>query len=61
MKNRDIFINYIKKLRGLASAKSIIIHCSDYYGDWVEYLITGDTLGHNSKSGIKKLHLKDIV
>ena len=58
---RAIFINYIKELRGLSSDKMIIIHCSDYYEDWVEYSVIGDTLGHNSKSTIKRLYKKDII
>lgn len=61
VKARAVFINYIKGLRGLASDKMIIIHCSDYYGDWVEYSVIGDNLGHNSRSGIKRLYKKDII
>lgn len=38
------------------------IHCQHYNSDWVEYSITANNLGHNTKGeGIVRLYYKDII
>ncbi len=53
-------IKYIKDKYNCGNLYTI--HCQNYCGDWIEYSITKNNLGHNNKGeGIVRLYYTDII
>lgn len=57
---REKFVNYIMKKHNIANENAITIHCSDYYGTWMEYSIIAGSLGHDRVGKITRVYIEEV-